>query len=280
MRAPINLCFRGGGIKSTAYIGALKALDEKEILKNTKNYCGTSSGAIMAMLLALEYSQEEIRDIVYNKSYSDFKDNEWLIPAIINIKRKGGWYNCKNLEKWLKQLIKAKLGSVNAKFKELDKGLKVITFNETKQETVIFSNETHPDLEIWKAVRASISIPLYFEWIVLFGDRFVDGGIEKNYGIDVFDDKYEKDETLGFFLQGEVKKNHNKKGVIQRIKNYITFWHEKACEAHIEPSDAKRTVVIDTGDYSAVDFDIKNKDKDILIKSGYNATKIFLLENR
>ena len=53
-----GLCFSGGGIKVASHIGALKALEEK----NIKFGCvsGASSGSIIATLYALGYNSDEM----------------------------------------------------------------------------------------------------------------------------------------------------------------------------------------------------------------------------
>ena len=57
-------------MKGVAYLGALQALqDEKRIidLKNVKRVGGTSAGAMIAGLLGVGYTIEELEDILRNK---------------------------------------------------------------------------------------------------------------------------------------------------------------------------------------------------------------------
>ncbi|WCR56400.1 patatin-like phospholipase family protein [Rickettsia asembonensis] len=58
-----NLAFVGGGVKVIAYAGALKALKDKDCLKNVQKVVGASGGAIAAFSIALGYQPEEIEDI-------------------------------------------------------------------------------------------------------------------------------------------------------------------------------------------------------------------------
>lgn len=48
-----NLVFEGGGVKGSAYIGAIRALNEEGILPEIQRFGGTSAGAITALLLGL-----------------------------------------------------------------------------------------------------------------------------------------------------------------------------------------------------------------------------------
>ena len=54
-----NLVFEGGGVKGIAYVGALEVLDKEGILKNIKRVAGTSAGAMVAVLVGLNYTATE-----------------------------------------------------------------------------------------------------------------------------------------------------------------------------------------------------------------------------
>jgi predicted acylesterase/phospholipase RssA len=54
----------GGGIKGIAHIGALKALEEKQILKNIKVFAGTSIGGMIAALYIIGYTPDEMYNFI------------------------------------------------------------------------------------------------------------------------------------------------------------------------------------------------------------------------
>ena len=54
----LGICLAGGGIKGVAHIGAIKAMEEENIKFDC--FAGTSSGSIVAALLACGYSSNEI----------------------------------------------------------------------------------------------------------------------------------------------------------------------------------------------------------------------------
>lgn len=205
----------------------------------------------------------------------------------------------------MKKNLKAFSGDANITFAKLDvlaqknptqfKHLTVIASNLTRQQPQIFSAQTSPDLPIWHAVRASISIPLIFEPVKINNDYFVDGGLAWNYPIDLYD-RYEKDShthtntripnpaTLGFYLEpenlfnkGQAFKNSDYK--IDSLKTFAfglsSYLYNTANAAHIEPCDRQRTVFIDDLGISATDFSLSEKNIDALIESGRNATERF-----
>src|SRR5690625_5073655 len=58
----IDGVFSGGGVKSYAFIGALKKIEENNL--SFERLAGTSAGAILAALIAANYTAEEIEHIL------------------------------------------------------------------------------------------------------------------------------------------------------------------------------------------------------------------------
>ena len=56
-----NLVFEGGGVKGIAYVGALEVLEREGILQDIKRVAGTSAGAMMAVMVGLRYTADEVR---------------------------------------------------------------------------------------------------------------------------------------------------------------------------------------------------------------------------
>ena len=81
----LSVCLSGGGVKGAAHIGALKALEEENIIID--NISGTSSGSIVATLYAAGYKPDEIKEIFmrYCKKikYMDLKNVFNIIKTLI-----------------------------------------------------------------------------------------------------------------------------------------------------------------------------------------------------
>ena len=78
----------GGGINGMAFLGALKALDEKNLLGNIKTFIGTSAGSIMSAFIIAGYSFDEIYAFClkfnFSKINTDFDINNLLCKYGIN----------------------------------------------------------------------------------------------------------------------------------------------------------------------------------------------------
>ena len=167
-----NLVFEGAGIRGIAYCGAIKVLEQKNLLQEVERVGGTSAGAITALLLSLGYRADEIAELINSTSFKKFNDGNFLIfGGIHRMKKYYGWYRGKRVESWLDKVIEAKTGNAEITFKELDeKGYKDLFVTGTsldQQKLFVFSNETFPQMKVRDAVRISMSIPLYFEAVFM-----------------------------------------------------------------------------------------------------------------
>ena len=196
-----NFVFEGGGVKGIAYVGAMQILEEKGILAQVERVGGTSAGAINAVLVGLNYSIEETRQILWDLSFNKFMDDTWsVLRDTYRLITRYGWYRGDFFEKWIGQIIEAKTGNHNATFADIyvqknQKGFKdlyIIGTNLSTHFSEVFSNEKTPDMPLAEAVRISMSIPLFFSAMrSKRGDVYVDGGVLANYPVKLFDrEKY------------------------------------------------------------------------------------------
>lgn len=301
-----NLVFEGGGVKGIAYGGALERLEEMGILDSIERVAGTSAGAITAALLAVGYSPKEISKIISDTDFKKFEDNTFLyIRDIIRLIRDFGWNRGDVFEKWLGELIKAKTGNENFTFIDLYKGvtkkvdfrdLYVICSNITNQQAEVLSYETAPLMSIKRAVRMSMSIPIYFAATKNSkGDIIVDGGVTLNYPVNIFDnlkymattppdtsnlfDTYSFNyQTLGFRVDSIKSVNYLQPNweiapePVKNLKSYvgalINFMMEIANKQHLNNDDWNRTVFIDSMDVKTTQFKLSREQIDNLIKNG------------
>ena len=221
-----NLVFEGGGVKGTAYCGALAELEKREILSGVKRVAGTSAGAITATLLAVGYGPEELTRVIKQVHFKDFfkggddaiEAGEDLISFIKGKSRAKKLFELLELHKeveediervihdfgvcegkffldWIGGLIKKKTGEEDITFEGLkdqsgSRELYLIATNLSRQTEEIFSHEHTPCVEIRKAVRMSMSFPLAFECVRYKDEEImVDGGVSRNYPLALFDDR-------------------------------------------------------------------------------------------
>ncbi len=314
-----NLVFQGGGVKGIAYSGAIQVLQAQDLLRTVENVAGASAGAITAALVALGATADEIKSIVGSTDFASFMDGKGgVIGDTVRLVKNFGIYKGDEFEQWFRQQIStlttrltgtaqpdltfAQLSALAAKEPARFRNLYVVTTNLTRQTAEVFSAQTRPDVPLWRAVRMSMSIPLFFEAFHFNGDVYVDGGLSWNYPIDLFDGLLRQPvigkpevppeagvntETLGFSLGTREQIEHLEQdgtppavsitGLESYAKALFGFMLNAANRLRLDPDSMKRTVFIDNADVSTTDFTLSDALKQKLVDNGTLATSAWLL---
>lgn len=285
--------FEGGGVKAIGIVGGVCCFEERGY--RWKRLAGTSAGALIAALLAADYRGYEIRRLILNTDYKKLikKGRIGAIPILGNFLEiiiDKGIYDSEIIEWWIKDLLKEK-GKL--KFKDIsidgESRLKIIASDITRKEILVIPDDLVKydidpmEFEIARAVRMSISIPIYFKPLELkYGGSkslIIDGGILSNFPAWIFDvNGIPRWPTIGFKLvEPSVKYNNEKAyGIVSYTLDIIKTIIEENDARYIKNSDFVRTITIPTLGVKTLDFDIL-KDRSILLyNSGYKSAQEFL----
>lgn len=276
-----NLVFKGGGVLGIAYAGAIKALDEEGMLQNIKRTAGTSAGSIVAALVAFNYSSDEILELISETNFINFEKDE----NPIRIATKYGLYDGLSALVWIESFISKKTNNPKITFAEMEaqgyKQLRVFATDLTDSKIQEFSSRTTPNTIVSESIRASMSIPLFFD-VWKFSNSnpndhfYVDGGLTYNYPISTFS----SENTLGFYLYHEANETEKKLSeddlpmyIVKLFKTAV-----KAQELDFMKNKKERDVSVLINDFgiSPIKFDLYDKDKKKLFISGFESTKSYL----
>jgi len=309
-----NLVFEGAGIRGLAYAGAVMELEERDMIKDVEKVGGTSAGAIIATAIALGYSGEELKQLVSSMKTRKFNDGHFFfIGGFYRISKYFGWYRGKKFEHWIADVIEKKTGNPDITFKELDsagyKDLYITGTSLNRQELLVFSKATYPDMKVKDAVRASMSIPLYYRAVFIDKDGkviekpkkrtdldlVVDGGITGNFPIQLFDEyknvegeevRIPNPNTLGFRIDTDVQITYDteSKGLaplpITNLSEYIFAFYNFTLESLnsnlLNQEDWQRTVSISSAGIGPKVKKLTEEQKNLLIESGRNGVKEYL----
>lgn len=155
----IGYALSGGGARGFAHLGALKALEERNLKPDI--IAGTSAGALAGVLYADGFSPDEILDMFKNTSFKQFV--EFTFPTT-------GLFRPTGLHSFLKKTLRAKT------FEQLQIPFIAVTTDWKKAVTVNFSEGD----KLIDSVVASCCVPLIFSPVNIDGLDYVDGGIFKN----------------------------------------------------------------------------------------------------
>jgi NTE family protein len=284
-----NLVFEGGGVKGIAYAGALGVLEAYKIMPRIERVAGTSAGAIMACLVALRYDADAIHGIMQKVKLPRFEDSENIFRKFWNYGLHPGDY----FLGWMRdQIAGANLGlRPDATFRDFQQAgclhLQVYSCDIYDHSLQELSVDVTPDTIVAEAVRASMSIPIFFNaW--QFSNKqpndhlFVDGGTVYNYPITAFDTGSEPNyHTLGFRLQDKqgLRPVHNfgKGHWVSYVKNvFETLLETQNIDFNQDQEQKDRSVIIDDLGIPTTDFKINRQQEDDLVKQGQIATDDFL----
>jgi NTE family protein len=296
----------GGGIRGIAYTGAFEVLEQHHLLDSVRNIAGTSVGAVAGSLLSAGYTAAEIKDLMYRLHVQTFNDGQWFFAGGQQRMRKQyGWYRGNMLERWIEECLAARTGRSHLTFRQLHelaaanpkyKDLYVTASNLSQQRLEVFSWRSFPDMEVATAVRASMSVPLYFRALCLDsmgrktsppnGNVYVDGGLVMNYPLGLFDSSGSNVQTLGLKLERPEQLAYFGQSTeiapfaITNFKSYVGALYNLTIEtlnrkAPME-DEQRRTIYISTAGINPKVRKITKGQKDVLFNSGRVAAEGFV----
>lgn len=294
----MNAVFEGGGVRGISLAGAVRAAEVNGGKFN--RVAGTSSGSIVASLLAAGYSAEEMKDIIMRTSFSRLLMRSPIFnlavlgPALRVLLRKG-LYSGEALEEWVRYTLRLK--GIRT-FGDLEPGkLTIIASDITNGKILVLPDDLERigihsgSFEVARAVRMSCSIPYFFDPVLLrlpakrtkgrpFVNQFlhiVDGGLLSNFPLWLFDREEpqspeQRVPTVGFQMVGKnTNKPHDIYGPFSMLQAIVESMLSAHDERYIEQSNRYRTVKIPTLGISTTQFDIDDEESLLLFESGFRA---------
>lgn len=270
----IGLSIAGGGLKGVAHIGVIKAL--KELGIEIEAIAGTSSGSLIAALYASGFSEDEIADIFANnyKSITTFEKmpiaksiGKYIIKKDFDME---GLSKGEKIENLVNSIVRQK-GII--KLQETKIPIAIATVDTISMKECIFLSQKYDlentdkidyiydDIEIGKAVRASMSFPGIFTTCNFGKYNFIDGGTKDNLPVQILKDIGIKNVVgVSFNLD-----NYEPTGkIFDVIIRAVDIFSLKDVEKAREIADV--SLIIETGDTSLLEI----SDMKAVIQSGYD----------
>lgn len=182
-----HIVLGGGGLEAIIFhLGALHKCSCSGSLKhaNITSISGSSAGAVVAVMLALNYSWTDLKRYMIDRPWEDC-----LAKPLVDRVRRMSPIDCKHFVKQvLGKLFEGKSISLDITTADffLHTNIQVnIVSTELATEDglkkVVFNHRTRPSMPLLDAVACSCSVPFVFYPVVHGEEVFVDGGIADNF---------------------------------------------------------------------------------------------------
>jgi predicted acylesterase/phospholipase RssA len=195
-----RLLFSGGGSRCILFAQALVHLEKANLLHDVREYWGTSAGAFLAMMLAIGLSPTKIHPMILKTQFQKFRDMD--VRNLFSFQTTWGLDDGASLIAELERVVSL-LAPKDILLKDIP-GLHIVLTDVTARETLVMSGITHPHIRAVDAVRASMSLPLFYRPYrdPHSGHWWNDGALRANFAWDLLPSDEEREQTLGLcFLQ-------------------------------------------------------------------------------
>ena len=252
----------GGGTRLPAHVGVLRGLEELGV--GFGALVGVSGGAIVAALRAAGYSHEALHDLALEVDFSQF-----LGRSLWRLVREGGFSSGDRFERWMDHQIRG------ATFADLSLNLHVVATDVCSGAPVVFDRDRTPALRVARAVRFSMGIPLLFAFKPYGSHLLVDGSILAE---DALRRDWAGDGTpvVCFRLRssGQRRRYRSQRWfpLVHHMSLLLRTFLDTLSREYVTDADWHRTVVVETGDLSPIEFRMTREEKQGLYDAGYHAT--------
>lgn len=272
---PKYLVLSGGGVKVVSIVGAIKAINDNDILKNLKEVSGVSAGAWLAFMLSAGLTIQKIEALVLGFEFSHIRNLN--AEALMNFPETLGIDDGTNLIKFLESIFRVAIKiSPTITFSEFNElNLSKVKFRcwatDLKEyNTCEFSFEKTPNVKIIDALRASMALPLYFTPIIhpITGNLLSDGGIQGSLPFHALSD-IQRDNCIGIgFLQES--KQENPSDLMSFMSSLFSCLIHSRHEQILSKWDSN-IIKIPVYNTASWDFEISREQRIELVKNGYKA---------
>lgn len=281
----LGMVFEGGGVLGGGHIGALSALPSPCInidITKVKYFCGSSVGSIIAGLCGCRLSSEDLKEALDEIKFTNLLDDDYgVIRDMYRLWTKYGYHKGDALEKILGKILLKYTGNRDITLKEVYEqygSYLIITATEMFKchcKTKYFTPESDPDEKLRTVMRYSSSYPFIF----VAKNNYSDGGILDNYPIKKLSEYVPLENILGFKFRSNKDRTERPSNVVEFSSAIVAGLRKKASNLTAEELD--RTIIINTAKYRSMDFNITEKDKNLIYQYGImGAYEFFINKNK
>jgi NTE family protein len=200
------LGLNGGGLRGVLQIGALREISEEKNEKYLHNVFtggvyGISMGALIATMIAFEYSVDELDILCELLGNMQDAFQPLRLQGILSFTRTNGMDDGSGIYKIMEREFKKRnIDFANLRIGDAAIPLRIVASNLSTLKACVFGQS----VKVWDALRASFSLPFVFTPHLINNNIFVDGAILCRRIVDVI--PHEERTKMLLLLTAESKK--------------------------------------------------------------------------
>jgi NTE family protein len=273
-----NLVISGGGFNGFQFFGIIKYLEENNLINNIEKFVGVSMGALISFFIIAKYSFSEIEKFILKFDFSKIFDIK--IEKIFTEDNLKGLSNGNNFDKLIKKFLVNKNFNEDITLKEFfektNKEFIVCVSNITYDKTEYISHENYPDLPVYKLLRMTSCIPIFFEPIEYNSSFYLDGVLKDNFPIQLIKEEDIQNTICLVLISHEEKYDiPNMNTINYLIHIQRTLLNEQIINKINKYKD-KCTIFMVKSIINSYDYSIDKNIRVELIDNGYNYCKNLL----
>lgn len=278
----VGVVLSGGGAKGLAHVGVLKALEENEI--PVDYIVGTSMGGIVGGFYSAGYSTNEIERIALSKDFQDWvgglinenynyyyakeeNNASWLsvnfgIDSTLRPSFNSNIVNDFSLNFALVEYLAQASAKANYSFDSLFIPFRCMAAEIFTQKEMVLKNGS-----LNEALRATLTVPLFFRPIKISNKYVFDGGIYNNFPTDVMKKEFSPDIIIGCNVSSKIYADYPYSQDEKLInQSFLLLLLDKSDPKSVGDNGIYLEPLLEQ--YSALDF----RSAEDIIKIGYDYT--------
>ena len=255
-----------------AHVGALIELSKQVPLHAIKEWMGVSAGSLVAMCLSIGFTLDELLEFCVRFDFTHIKEMDSVPGWILRM----GMDTGDRLERLIHACLHVKGLSSELTFQETQtncgSSLRIVVTDLNDAIPVMFSPEDTPTYRIADAVRASMSVPLYFQPFLcpVTGHYYMDGAVVSNYPLYLLPLEEHK-KTMSLLIRSTVGKiEGDDLSMEQVVTRPINILYAEKINTELRCYDSP-CIQIELGEIDIFDFSMEQEIKLQILEKGKRA---------
>ena len=218
----------GGGAMFYQMLGIFNELfiNKKINMDNITHLYGCSAGAILSVMLALNYDYNILKDYFIDRPWHKLIKTD--IFQVLSSFTTCGIVNKDIIIKAYDPLFKGKdmdINSINLKdfYDKTNKEVHIYSTNITDGEIVDFSYITHPEWKLIDVLQASICLPTIVVPVIKDNKCYIDGGMINNFPSEYALKQFDNNEIIGIKTESSVGNENETELNFDNIINFLSY---------------------------------------------------------